>query len=248
MRFIKYENKSFFRLLKFALSVFLFFNCVGAGSCQTKEEKYDTQLKMCVEQGQKDVAGSTECLEYLLKSNPDKGFINIFLAENYAELNQLDKAEQTINIFLAKYSSDSSGYDVRCQIRSDKKDFPAAMKDCLEAIRLAPENFDYLRHYASVVERSGDPSAAADLYGYILLKKPDDVLTLVALGRLYEKTNQLDKALETYERLLKLDFDLKDKVREGVEKLKKRREKELNKDKNTDIRSQEKGKAKTSGN
>ncbi len=192
MRFTRYENKSFSRFLKFALSVFLFFNCVGAGSCQTKEEKYDAQLKICVEQGQKDVAGSTECLENLLKSNPDKGFINIFLAENYAELHQLDKAEQTINIFLSQYSSDSSGYDVRCQIHSDKRDFPAATKDCLKAISLAPENFDYQRHYASVIEYSGDKSSAEDLYGYILLKKPEDVSTLVALGRLYEKTNQLD--------------------------------------------------------
>ncbi len=243
MRFIKCENKNFYSLLRFALGLWLLFNCVGAGSCQTrqenysaqtKQEKYDAQIEQCVLQGQKDVEGGTQCLENLYRSNPDESYITIFLARDYARSGQMDKAEKAINSFISQYPEDSSGYNVRCQIFSDRRNLPAATNDCLTAIRLAPENFDYYRDYATVVAISGNTSAAADLYGYILLKKPGDAPTLVALGRLYEKTNQLDKAIETYEKLLELkDFDLKDKVREGIEKLKQRREQQINKKRET---------------
>lgn len=242
MPFTEHKNKYFSKSLKIILGVILFFHCVGAGSCQTREERYDAQLEKCVLQGHEDIAAGTRCLENLLKTYSDKSFINLFLAENYLELNYLDEAEKTINTFIAQYPKESSGYNVRCQILSDKNNFSEALKSCITAIQLAPEDTSYLRDYASVKEKSGDSLAAEVVYKQILLKNPNDELTIVALGRLYEKADRLDEAIETYEKLLKPGFELKDKVQEGIGKLKLRREKQLKTEKERKPKSKAAGK------
>lgn len=230
MRFID-KNGRLPKLRKYCLIALIFFNCAGAANCQTDEERYDAQLEQCVVQGHKDVDSGVKCLENLLKANPHRAFIHLFLARDYRELNQLDKAEKSINAFLSAFPAYASGYEERCEILMDKKDFTGASKACVQAIELEPDKINYRQSYAKVVEEAGDFSQAEILYKQILEKNPDDESTLVSLGRLYEKMGNTDQAIETYEKLLKPDYEFKEKLMEGIERLKKKREIELNKEK-----------------
>ncbi len=139
----------------------------------------------------------------------------------------MDEAEKTINIFISQYPTDSSGYDERCQILGDKNNILAALTACMSAIRLEPENLSCQRDYASVKQKLGDASGAEAIYKQMLSKNPGDTSTLLDLGILYEKTNRLDEAIEIYEKMLTLDFEFKDKLKIGIDKLKARREKQL---------------------
>lgn len=231
MPFTKHKNNYFTHLLKIALGFFILFHCVGAGSCQTKEERYDAQLKQCVLQGQEDMTLGSQCLIDILKTYPNEKFANLFLARIYERSNQLDEAEKTIDIFIAQYPKEGSGYNVRCEVLRDKNNFPAALTACMEAIRLEPENLGYQRDYASVKEKLSDFSGAEDTYQQILSKNPNDAPTVFALGRLYEITNRLDESIATYEKLLTLDFEFMDKLKIGIERLKVKREKQLKEEK-----------------
>ncbi len=246
MRIINKNRKSS-KLLKFCLGILIVFNCLGFASCQTVEERYDTQLKQCVEQGHKDIKDGVRCLENLLKSNPNKSFIYFFLAGDYRELGRLDEAEEAINIFVYAYKNDASGYSLKCEILRDKKDFNQAFLACDKAMSLEPNESEHKRTIASLCEAQGETDRAEFWYGRALSNNPQDKNALVELGRLYEKTGKLDKAIETYEKLLKLEFEFKDKLKEGIKKLKEMRQLELDKEKEISTPKQKKSKTKAAG-
>jgi tetratricopeptide (TPR) repeat protein len=247
MRIGKIKSKNLSKLLKFNLGILIVFISVGAGSCQTDDERYDAQLKQCVEQGHKDIKDGVICLENLLKSNPKEGFVYLFLARSYRDLGRLDEAEEAINIFIYAYSKYASGYSVKCEILRDKKDFNGAFLACDRAMSLEPDNSDHKRTIATLWEAQGDIERAEFWYYLALKTNPEDQPALVALGRLYETNGKLDKAIETYEKLLKLDFEFKDKLQEGIKKLKETRELELNQEKETNAPKQKKSKTKAAG-
>ncbi len=244
MRIGKIESRKVPKLLKFCLATLVAFNCSGAGSCQTVDERYDTQLETCVKLRHKEVISGVECFENLRKSNPNKGSTYLFLARSYRELGRLNEAEEAINIFVYAYETDASGQSVKCEILRDKRDFQEALLACDKAMSLEPDNSDHKRTIASLYEAQGEIDRAENWYKRALSNNPNDKNALVELGRLYEKDGKLDKAIGTYERLLELEFEFQDKLKEGIKKLKEMREIELNKEKELDT---SKSKAKAAG-
>jgi tetratricopeptide (TPR) repeat protein len=224
MRFGKNNIKKFFGQMNLCLLLFIFLSCVVAGSCQTDDQRYETQLKNCIEKGRSDTEDGIRCLEVLRKSDPDRGSTYLMLARNYRESGRLSEAEENINIFVNSYKNDASGYGVKCEILRDKKDLKEALLACDKAMSIQPDEVSYKRTIASVYEAQGDFERAENWYLMSLKTNPDDPNTLIALGKMYEKNGNLDKAIETYEKLLKQDdFEFKEKLREGIERLKNKK-------------------------
>ncbi len=213
------------------LGAFLLVACVTTGGCQTKEEKYDDHLDSCLEARHGNPPAGLLCLEELNKKYPKEPLTYIFLARAYRESRQLEKAEKSIDIFNAAFPKYAAGYTVQCEILRDKKEFTDALFACTKAMSLDPENkVDPMMVTASVHEAEGNLKRAEFVYLSVLKIDPQNQFALVSLGRLYETQGELDKAIETYETLLKQDFDLKGKVEEGLKKVKQKRD-EMRKEK-----------------
>ncbi len=218
-------NKHLSDLFPMVLGAFLLVACVTTGGCQTKEEKYDAQLAACAEKVYKERPAELKCFEEMIKSYPENLFVHIFLARAYRESGQLDKAQKSIDIFNAAYPKYAAGYTVQCEILRDKKEFIDALFACTKAMSLDPENkVDPMMVTASVHEAEGNLKRAEFVYLSALKIDPQNQFALVSLGRLYETQGELDKAIETYETLLKQDLDLKGKVEEGLKKVKQKRD------------------------
>ncbi len=233
MRFGKNNRKKFFGQMNLCLLLFILLSCVGAGSCQTEEQRYETQLKKCIEKDQNNKEESVKCLEDLRKSDPDRGSTYLILARNYRELGKLNEAEETVNTFVNSNKTDASGYETKCEILRDKGNFQDALLACDKAMSLEPDEIRHKQTIASVYAAQDDFARAENWYLIILKTNPNDQNTLVALGRLYEKMNEPDKAIETYKKLLKLDnFEFKDKLQEGIKRLKDKKEAQIKEEKN----------------
>ena len=74
---------------------------------------------------------------------------------------------------------DAAGFSRRGAARSTRGDIAGAFADYEQAIKLAPENLDYLRQRAILYQRSGQPLRAVDDIDRMLKLKPDDVEALM---------------------------------------------------------------------
>jgi len=75
--------------------------------------------------------------------------------------------------------TDAAGFSRRGAARSARGDVPGAFADYEQAIRLAPENIDYLRQRAILYLRAGQPLRAVDDIDRLLKLKPTDVDALM---------------------------------------------------------------------
>lgn len=224
MRFGKTENRRSAKLLKFVSASLIFCACAISAACQNADERFDATLKQCVETNHKNLDDGTACLEKTLRSNPDRAVVYLFLADNYRQLNEIEKAERAIENYVRAYPLDAAGRESFCRILAEKGDFTNAMAECARAIQNAPKDISIRLTAASVQEKMGKPEDAERTYKDALDINPKDSAALLYLGRLYEKTGDLDRAVETYEKLIERKPDNYQKIEEGVKRLKAQRE------------------------
>lgn len=234
MRFGKTENNTLLKLLKCCLATLILGACITSSACQTDEENFDAQLKQCVLLGHKDINGGVGCLEKLLKSNPNQVIIYSFLADDYKQLGQIDKAEQAIEIFVRAYPLDASGRESFCEILMEKGDLNNAMAECTRALQSRPEDNFIRITAAQIQEKMGNMRFAEYIYKEALEVNPNDTNVLLYLGLFYERRERLDEAIKTLEKLIELKPENYKKVEEGIEKLKKKRELKQVKEKQLD--------------
>ena len=223
MRFGKIRNRKFLYMLR-CVGAVLFFTSIITVGCQSKQERFSAKLKECVEKRGDKINEGVVCLENLLKEYPENLYIHNFLASKYEDTNQLDKAEESIEIYTIYYPKDASGFESKCQILGQKNDFVKAKQACQWAISIDPDKITYWVSLAKVIEKSGDISGAERIYEKTLSMYPNDKQALFYLGRLYEKTGRLDEAIETYEKAAEADVEFRDKIKAGIERIKKNRE------------------------
>lgn len=197
--------------------------CLTSVACQTNDESFDAQLKQCVELTHNDINDGVVCLEKLLESNPDRGIIYSFLADDYRQLGQIDKAEQAIKTFIQSYPLDAAGRESFCKILMKKGDLINAAAECMRAIQLQPKDILIRITTATVQEKMGKLKEAESSYKYALDISPNDKAVLLFLGSFYERAGELDKAIETLEKLVGLKPDNYEKIEEGIKKLKEKR-------------------------
>lgn len=219
------ENRSFlFSRTSIVLLNIAVLACMAA--CQNKEDeerRFQERLGRCVGLNQKDLSGGTRCFEELLKTNPEKIVVRSFLANNYRELGELGKAEEEIRIFLKAYSSDALGRESYCKILSRKDEFDKALEECLLANQLKPNDGAIWLTTAAVQEKAGKISAAESSYKKALGIDPNDEAALLYLGTFYERQGRLDDAIATLESLLQLNPVNAARIKEGLEKLRAKR-------------------------
>ena len=75
--------------------------------------------------------------------------------------------------------TDAEGFSRRGAARSMREDIPGAFADYGQAIKLAPDNIEYLRQRARLYERMRQPLRAVEDIDRLLKLKPDDVDALV---------------------------------------------------------------------
>ncbi len=224
MRFGKIKNRKILWLLQYVPLVLLSFILLSVPACQSKQEHFDAKLTECVKKRGDKTNEGVVCLENLLKEYPENLYIHNFLASKYKDTNQLDKAEESIEIYTTYYPKDASGFNSKCQILERKGDLDNAEKACQEAFFLKPKEPYYRVHLASIIEKKGDLGSAESRYKEVLSNHPNDVTALIFLGRLYEKTGRLDEAIETYEKVAEVSVEFRDKMKAGIERIKKNRE------------------------
>jgi tetratricopeptide (TPR) repeat protein len=79
----------------------------------------------------------------------------------------------------ASKPTDAAGFSRRGAARSIRGDIPGAFADYGEAIKLAPDNIEYLRQRAALYQRTGQPLRAVEDIDRLLKLKPDDIDALV---------------------------------------------------------------------
>ncbi len=224
MRFGKIKNRKILWLLQYVPLVLLSFILLSVPACQSKQEHFDAKLTECVEKRGDKTNEGVVCLENLLKEYPENLYIHSFLADKYEDTNQLDKAEESIEIYTTYYPKNASGFNSKCQILERKGDLDNAEKACQWAIFIDPDKMTYWVSLAKVMEKSGDISEAERIYKQILESEPKNERALVSLGRLYEKAGRIDEAIETYEKAAEADVEFRDKIKAGIERIKKNRD------------------------
>ncbi len=80
-----------------------------------------------------------------------------------------------------------------------------AIKQFDDAIKLSPEDAQYLYARCNAKSWAGDNAGARDDCRKAVKINPKFVEAMATLGRAYEDLGQLDKAIETYKEVLKLD-------------------------------------------
>jgi len=90
-----------------------------------------------------------------------------------------------------------------------------AIKEFDRAIKLDAKNADYLYSRCSAKSWAGDNAGARDDCREAVKQRPKFVQALATLGRAYEDLGQLDKAVETYKEVLKIDPENKS-AKEGI--------------------------------
>ncbi|MGE0085588.1 MAG: tetratricopeptide repeat protein, partial [Desulfococcaceae bacterium] len=64
---------------------------------------------------------------------------------------------------------------------------------------------DFLVDIGNIYNLKGDYTEAEKIYNNVLKKKPDDIRALHKMGRLYLKSGKNEKAVEIFEKIMRLD-------------------------------------------
>lgn len=221
---------------------------LGAGKCFEKainsnpnqaeeltknfEEKF---FGKCLEFKEKeDYKNSIVCFEGMSVFTPNSGNVRFLLAESYYEYDRIEKYSKTGDFELLDKASDSiekglkikpedaAGYGLYGQILEGKLDWQGALSKYREAVRLDKTFANYWIKLALMQEKLNDENAAAESYRKALELEPENTLSLYYLGKIYAKKGKTDKAIETLEKLLKINPNFED-AEQILQKLKENR-------------------------
>ena len=138
---------------------------------------------------------------YLDKSKPLAKMANIYLNRN-----QLKKAIGICNEFQRKMPGNLKIVMVKAHVLFESGQYAAARRLLEHLIIKHPESEEpYLLLAALAFSHKPDPDKAISFYQKAVQKNPDNTSGYIGLANVYEKTGQLDRAEESYQRLLKID-------------------------------------------
>lgn len=228
---MRFTDDNMRKLLQFGFACFIVCNFVTLAGCQTKEEKFDAIFKNCEELIEnKESKKAVICFEEAVKINPKSVASYIYLADEYRKLNQFDKAEEAIKKALLISPERAMAHNTYGLILEEKGDLQGALKEHKQAVKLEPKK-DWMWVYLAFAQtRVMDTEGAIESYNQALAINSNDTLSLYFLGKLYEQTGNKNKAIETFEKLFKINSDYED-VKERLERLKRERELEQLKNK-----------------
>lgn len=227
MRFIDDNMR---KLLHFSFVFFIVCNFVTLAGCQTKEG-FDSSFKKCQKLSEeKETEKAIICFEEAVRLNPEDASSYIYLADEYKELNQLEKAEEAIKKAISLRPQTASAHGTYGEILELKGNLQEALKERQQAVKLQPKVGIYWIDLAFTQEKLNKFTDAIESYNEALAINPNDTATLYFSGLLYERTGNLDKAIENLERYNKVKSGIEE-IEQKLETLKKQRELERLKNK-----------------
>ncbi len=193
----------------------------------------------CVEfKERKDYKNAIICFDGFIALEPEMANNYFQLADSYYEYFKvnakatgqpdselLDRAEEAIKTGLKIRPEDASAHSLYGQILMDKNDKQQSLKEHLTAVKLSPNTYIHWIFYLIAQERFDEDKGAIESCQKALSLQPDDPTATNLLGKLYEKTGKINEAIDTFEKLLKIqpDYDY-DAVKKKLENLKKNKE------------------------
>ncbi len=146
---------------------------------------------------------------HALELKEDNARALAFLAELYLDLNQTQRALDTVNRALEMNPNSFEAYRIRGRIYQDGFfDLEAALADYEKAAELAPHVIYPSIDYALMKARLGNVEDAIDILDGILVTNPRNVQALFALGRIYyQDLGTYTRAADYFTRCVEADPD-----------------------------------------
>ena len=108
-----------------------------------------------------------------------------------------------------KYNKSSGLYYAISRIYAFQGKFKESLIEINNALKITPDNIDYLEHKARVYYTMEDLKRSSEVYENIIAIDSDYTVALFNLARIYEELKQSSKALLIYERITeKVGFDM----------------------------------------
>lgn len=142
-------------------------------------------------------------LEKALQYDSSAG-IYYSLSKNYLFTNKLIQSLNSIKKAVKLDSTKIEYYDLMADVLSAARNYDSAITVLEKAALIEPNNINLYYKLARLYEIS-KPLEAISIYEKLIELVGPDWNLLVRIGELYEKTGNLDLALESIERLLKID-------------------------------------------
>ena len=201
-------------------------------------------FRKCVEfKKREDFERAAFCLDGLTKLRPGGANIYFLLADSYYEIfktkdketyfrdvDLLNKAEDKLKKGLEIDPKDAPAHTLYGHILKDKGISREALKEYKKAVEISPKTEIFWAYLALAQENFEEDQGAIESYNQVLFLNPNNTLSLYHLGKLYEKTGKVDKAIENFEKLSKID-PAYDDVPQRLKALKEQREFEQQKPK-----------------
>ncbi len=195
-------------------------------------------FKKCVEYKQKsDYKTAIICLEGFTALEPQMANGYFLLADSYyryfqedrkargqADKELLDRAENAVKNGLDIKSDDAGAHSLYGQILADDGKKQNALLEHQTAIKLSPQTYVFWIYFMIAQEKFGDDEEAIKSCYKALAIKSDDPMAYSFLGKLYVKVGKTDEAIETFEKLLKIQPDYDEEANKQLEELKRLRD------------------------
>ena len=194
-------------------------------------------FKKCVDFNErKDYKQAIICFDGFIALEPNKASNYFLLADSYyhyfkegvkangqRDIELLERAAEAMQAGLKLKPEDATAHSLYGQIMADKGDKQKSLSEHQTAVNLDPKADVLWIFYMFAQERFDENAGAIESCQKALALEPNDPTALNLLGKLYEKVGKRDEAIETFEKLLKIQPDYDD-VKGRLEKLLKQRD------------------------
>ena len=119
--------------------------------------------------------------------------------------NDFDKAEPILRQIVDRCPFHADAYRTLAQIKMSKGKFQEAYDQNIEALKVDPTNLWALILMGNICTHMGQIETADTYYNKVLEYHPDNSLALNNIGANYIKRGEYDKAIELFDKVLKVD-------------------------------------------
>ena len=159
--------------------------------------------------------------------NPENAGSQIILGNIYIELEQWDKAIETLQKATELDAKDERGFYLLALALEGKGEKGKAIESLQKAIKIKPEDTLFLAKLAYLYDEIGNKNKAKEIYNQILVENPNYTDVIYNLAILEE--GNTEKAIYLYEKVLNLEKEDKEMLRRAREKLEILKSKKSNK-------------------
>ena len=140
-------------------------------------------------------------INFILKETPDDPHALVFLGNLYAQLENIDKAEEQYELAIKSDNKTASAYFGLGIIYEKQNEIDKALEKYKDAVKLSKWNERYLNNLASVYSRKGDYENAIKNYELILTLDYEYLLPYLEISIAFLQMGNLEKAYAYQDKL-----------------------------------------------